>query len=51
MLDLMEKRFEVNDVKNALFNCYDVGVYSPPLGFMVGMPGETLETAKDSGRF
>lgn len=50
MLDIMEKRYTVDDVKNALFNCYDLGLYSPPLGFMVGMPGETLETAKDSGR-
>ena len=45
------KNFEVEDVKKALFNCYEIGLYSPPLGFMVGMPGETLETAKASGRF
>ncbi len=51
MLDIMEKRFTVEDVRKALFSCYDLGLYSPPLGFMVGMPGETLETAKDSGRF
>ena len=50
MLDIMEKRFTVDDIKAALFNCYDLGLYSPPLGFMVGMPGETLKTAKDSGR-
>ena len=51
MLDVMEKKFEVDDIKKALFNCYEIGLYSPPLGFMVGMPGETLETAKASGRF
>ena len=51
MLDIMEKRFTVEDVRKALFSCYDLGLYSPPLGFMVGMPGETLETAKDYGRF
>ena len=28
-----------------------IGLHSPPLGFMVGMPGETLQTAKESGRF
>ena len=46
MLDIMEKRFTVEDVK-ALFGCYDIDLYSPPLGFMVGMPGESLETAKN----
>ena len=51
MLDVMEKKFTVDDVKKALFNCYEIGLYSPPLGFMVGMPGETLETAKASGKF
>lgn len=50
ILDIMEKRFTVDDVKKALFSCYEIGLYSPPLGFMVGMPGETIETAKDSGR-
>lgn len=50
MLDIMEKRYTVQDVKNALFSCYDLGLYSPPLGFMVGMPGETFETAKESGK-
>ena len=51
MLDIMEKRFTVDDVRKALFGCYDIGLYSPPLGFMVGMPGESLETAKESGKF
>jgi anaerobic magnesium-protoporphyrin IX monomethyl ester cyclase len=51
MLDLMEKRFTVEDVRKALFGCYDIDLYSPPLGFMVGMPGESLQTAKESGKF
>ena len=51
MLDIMEKRFTVEDVRKALFGCYDIDLYSPPLGFMVGMPGESLETAKESGKF
>ena len=42
----MEKKFTVEDIKNALFSCYDIGLYSPPLGVKVGMPGESLETAK-----
>ncbi len=50
MLDIMEKRFTVNDIKKALFSCYEIDLYSPPLGFMVGMPGETLDTAKESGK-
>ena len=50
MLDIMEKRFTVEDVKAALFSCYEIGLYSPPVGFMVGMPGESLKTAKESGR-
>lgn len=50
MLDIMEKKFTVEDIKTAIFNCYDVGIYSPPLGFMVGMPGESLKTAMDSGK-
>ena len=50
MLDVMEKRFTVKDIKTAVFNCYDLGLYSPPLGFMVGMPGETQKTAKESGK-
>jgi len=50
MLDIMEKKFEVKNIKAALFSCYELGIYSPPLGFMVGMPGETLQTAKESGK-
>ena len=29
MLDIMEKRFTVEDIKNAFFSCYDIGLYSP----------------------
>ena len=48
MLDIMEKRFTVDDVRKALFGCYDIDLYSP-LSFVVGMPGESLQTAKESG--
>jgi len=50
MLDIMEKKCTVEDIKRAVFACYDNGLYSPPLGFMLGMPGETLQTARDSGK-
>ena len=50
MLDIMEKKFTVEDIKKAVFACYDNGLYSPPLGFMLGMPGESLQTARDSGK-
>ena len=50
MLDIMEKKFTVEDIKNAIYSCYEIGLYSPPLGFMVGMPGETMKTVKFSGR-
>ena len=50
MLDIMEKKFTVDDIKKAVFACYDNGLYSPPLGFMLGMPGESLHTARESGK-
>ena len=50
MLDVMEKKFTVDDIKKALFACHDIGLNSPPLGFMLGMPGETIKTAKESGK-
>jgi radical SAM superfamily enzyme YgiQ (UPF0313 family) len=50
MLDIMEKKFTVEDIKKAIFACFDIGLYSPPMGFMVGMPGENLQTCKESGK-
>ena len=50
MLDIMEKKFTVEDIKKAVFGCFDIGLYSPPMGFMLGMPGESLETCKASGK-
>ena len=50
MLDVMEKKFTVDDIKKAVFACFDIGLYSPPMGFMLGMPGESLETCKASGK-
>lgn len=48
MLDIMEKRFTVEDVYTALKNCYKLGMFSP-LGLMIGMPGETTETVRQTG--
>jgi len=50
MLDIMEKKFVANDIKKAIFSSIEIGLSSPLQGFMVGMPGETLTTAKESGQ-
>lgn len=50
ILDIMEKKFNVDDVFNAVKNCIDFGVYSP-ISFMLGMPGETSQTAEETGAF
>ena len=50
ILDIMEKKFTVQDVKNAIGWCAEFNMLSP-LAIMFGMPGETLETAKETGRF
>ena len=48
ILDMMEKVFVLDDVYGALHHCTKHKVYSP-LAVMVGMPGETLDTAKETG--
>ena len=50
MLDIMEKKYTVSDIKKAVFMCFDHGLYSSPDGFMLGMPGETLKTCMESGK-
>jgi len=50
MLDIMEKKFTVDEIKKAVFTCYDNGLYSPAVGYMVGMPGESLRTCMESGK-
>ena len=51
MLDVMEKKFTVEDIRKALYTCIDIGLYISLQGFMLGMPGETLETCRKSGQF
>jgi radical SAM superfamily enzyme YgiQ (UPF0313 family) len=46
----MEKVFEVSDVYNVLDSCIRLGVYSPA-AVMVGMPGETESTSRETGKF
>lgn len=50
IMDLMEKKFTVERVYDTLKHCADHELYSP-LAVMVGMPGETNETAAETGRF
>ncbi len=49
MLDIMEKKFTVEDIKKAIFACHELDIHSPLWGFMIGMPGESLKTARESG--
>ena len=49
MLDVMEKKFTVEDIKKAIFACAEIGLHTPLMGFMVGMPGESEETIRESG--
>ena len=50
ILNSMEKRFTVENVRTALKNAEDAGLYSP-LGFCIGMPGETTQTILETGNF
>ncbi|MBI2789660.1 MAG: radical SAM protein [Elusimicrobia bacterium] len=50
ILDVMEKKFTVQQVRSALENCGKLRLMAP-LSVMAGMPGETLDTARESGRF
>ncbi len=50
IMAVMEKRFSVQQVFEALKLCADRDIYSP-LAIMVGMPGETIESAAETGRF
>lgn len=50
ILDLMEKNFTVQNVFDAVRYCYKHNVYSP-IAVMTGYPGETSETATQTGKF
>ncbi len=50
IMNVMEKKFTVERVYQTLKHCADYDIFSP-LAVMVGMPGETNETALATGRF
>lgn len=50
MLDVMEKKFTVEDIKEAVFACADIGLHTPLLGWMIAMPGESEKTITESGQ-
>lgn len=49
ILDLMQKMFTVEQVREAIKHCVENKIYSP-CAVMIGMPGETNETVKQTGR-
>jgi len=51
ILDIMEKKFTVEDVYNAISNCKKVGMSTATDQLMLGMPGETRETVIESAKF
>lgn len=48
VLDIMEKGFNLEDVRSTLIACAELGVYSP-MAIAIGMPGETERTARETG--
>jgi len=50
IMNVMEKKFTVERVFKTLSYCAELQIYSP-LAVMVGMPGETNETAAVTGNF
>lgn len=50
ILNIMEKRFTVDNVRTFLRNAHELGIQAP-LAFCIGMPGETDETITETGRF
>lgn len=50
ILDIMEKRFKVNDIYTALKNAHKCGFYAP-LNLCIGMPGATDQTIMETGQF
>lgn len=50
ILDVMEKRFTVDNLYGALKNAYACGMWTP-LSFCIGMPGESNETVVETGCF
>lgn len=50
ILDIMEKRFTMDDTYAALMNANECGLLAPP-SFCIGVPGETDQTIMETGQF
>jgi len=50
ILDVMEKKFNVDQVYTCLTNCMKIGIHSP-MALMIGMPGESNKTILETGEF
>ncbi len=50
ILDMMEKRYKVQQIVDVLVNCAKLQVHSP-IPIILGMPGETEETVRETGLF
>ena len=44
----MEKKYTVSDIKKAVFMCFDRGLYSAPVGYMLGMPTNNIDDFYDA---
>ena len=51
ILEMMEKKYTPEDIFNAISNCNKVGIDAPYEGFLLGMPGETEKTVKETAEF
>ena len=50
ILNIMEKRYKLDEIREALLICAKLQINSP-IPIVLGMPGETEDTVKDTGRF
>ena len=50
ILDMMEKRYKVQQIVDVLVHCAKLQVHSP-IPIILGMPGETEETVRETGQF
>jgi radical SAM superfamily enzyme YgiQ (UPF0313 family) len=51
ILEIMEKKYTPENIFNAISNCNKVGIDAPYEGFLLGMPGETEKTIKETAEF
>ena len=51
ILDIMEKKYTLENIYNAISNCKKIGIKSGHDCFLLGMPGETEKTVKETAEF